>query len=67
MRIVEIFDEQTKLWREVEFSQLCEGDIFRIFDDDGRYINQVDGNNVCIAMGSPYINNDGILTVKTLY
>ena len=67
LRVIEIFDEQTKLWREVEFFELCVGDIFRIFDDGERYVNRFDGNNVWMAVGSPYKNNDGIWTIKTLY
>lgn len=66
-RKIEMFDQQTKEWKEVEFSNLCDGDIFRIFDNGERYINKLDGNNVWIAIGAPYINDAGILTIKTLY
>ncbi len=67
MRIIEMYNKETGYWDQVEFEKLNEGDIFRIFDDGERYINKTDGNNVWIATGVPYLNENNIWTIDTLY
>lgn len=67
MRIIEKFNKETKVWEEIEFPALVNGDIFRIIDDGERYINKADGNNVWIATGDPYLNKDEIWAIDTLY
>jgi len=67
MRRVERFNKETGCWDEAEFKNLIIGDIFRLFDDEERYVNNIDGNNVWIAKCEPYIDNDGIWVINTLY
>jgi len=66
-RIIERFNIITGNWDVINFADLVDKDIFRIFDLGIRYINKNDGNNVWISKGEPYINNDGILTIQTIY
>lgn len=65
-RYIEIFSEVTNKWEKTEFALLRNGDIFRIFDGETRYVNEDTGDNIWVAVGSPYVNK-GILTVKTLF
>ena len=67
MRRTERLNKETKNWDCVEFQELKDGDVFRLFDNEERYINKADGNNVWIAKGIPYLNNDNIWTVDTIY
>lgn len=69
MRKIEGYNRNSLNWEEVKFGNLSKGDVFRIFDDCERYVNTSDGNNVWIAISEPYINldNDGVLTIDTLY
>lgn len=67
MRLIERFNKEINKWEEIEFKNLIPGDIFRIFDNGERYINKTDGNNVWITKGKPYLNEDEIWTVDTLY
>jgi hypothetical protein len=66
-RYIEVFSDIESKWRKTEFALLRNGDIFRIFDGETRYVNEDTGDNVWVAIGSPYINKDGILTVQTLF
>lgn len=67
MRIIGVFNKKTGFWDTVEFKDLKNDDIFRIFDNGERYVNPKDGNNVWIATSDPYQNIEGILTIDTLY
>lgn len=66
-RTIEKFEKETGCWESISFDKLVDGDIFRIFDGDKRYVNIGDGNNVWIAEGTPYINADGVLSIQTIY
>ena len=66
-RIVEIFNKEKSAWEEIEFSNLEVGSIFRFFDNGERYVNKNDGNNVWVATSKPYLNDDGVLQIDTLY
>ncbi len=67
MRTVEKFDVGELQWVEIPFETLVEGDVFRFFDDGERYVNKADGNNVWIATSLPYINDEGVWAITTLY
>jgi hypothetical protein len=67
MRRVEKFNKKLEVWFEIEFKDLVNGDIFRLYDDGIRYINSEDGNNVWIVKGLPFVNKEGIWSVHTLY
>jgi len=67
MRKIERFNKETGLWESIDFQHLIEGDIFRIFDGEERYVNKADGNNVWIAKGKPYLNIGEVWTIDTLY
>ena len=66
-RTIERFDKESGKWMETKFSNLTNGDIFRIFDLGERYVNTKDGNNVWIAKGDPFLNKDNIWAIHTLY
>jgi len=66
-RTIQRFNIETSSWEDVSFENLVDKDIFRIFDLNERYVNQNDGNNVWIAIGNPYLNDDGIYSIKTVY
>lgn len=67
MRIIEKFNRAINIWEEIKFEKLIDGDIFRIFDNGERYVNKSDGNNVWVAIGEPYLNEDNVWTIKTIY
>jgi hypothetical protein len=67
VRTIEIFNKYNGKWEDIDFQHLVNGDIFRIFDGGERYINKEDGNNIWIATGNPYLNEDKIWTINTLY
>ena len=66
-RMIWIFRKDSRRWHESKFEDLKDGDIFRIDDGGERYFNPETGDNIWIAVGEPYTNDDGIWTVKTLY
>lgn len=66
-RSVWVFDLTTRKWVRWKFANLKSGDIFKITDGDERYTNWETGDSVWIAEGEPYQNEDGVLTIKTLY
>jgi hypothetical protein len=53
-------------WTKKSFTDLNDGDIFRIFDAGERYFNSETGDNIWIAVGEPYLKNN-IWTINTLY
>ncbi len=67
MRTVERFNKEIGHWEKIDFQNLNDGDIFRLFDDGERYFNKTDGNNIWIAKGKPYLNKHGIWTIDTIY
>lgn len=67
MRIIEKFNRTTDQWEVIDFGNLDEGDIFRIYDNGERYINTADGNNVWISTSKPYLTEDCIFTIDTIY
>jgi hypothetical protein len=67
MRKIEKYNPDNGNWESLEFQELVDGDIFRIFDNEQRYVNQADGNNVWIATSNPYLNESKIWTISTLY
>ena len=66
-RTGEKWNIELKEWESIEFKTLIKGDVFRLFDDGERYVNEKDGNNVWIATGSPFICNEGVWAIDTLY
>lgn len=66
-RTVWVFAEEVDKWIEISFKALKHGNIFRIDDGETRYSNPDTGDNIWIAVGKPYKNDDGIWTIKTLY
>jgi hypothetical protein len=66
-RVIERFNALTDDWKEIPFNTLMVGDIFRIFDNGERYVDKSNGNNVWIATSEPYLNEDSIWTIQTLY
>lgn len=51
-------------WEPVEFMELTVGDIFRIYEQDGEPVMNQKGHKEWIAAGKPYIDKDGIPTIK---
>ena len=66
MRIIEVFNKELNNWIVTPFENLRVADIFRIFDDGERYIDE-NKNSVWIVDSTPYHNGDGQLTINTLY
>ena len=66
-RRIEIYSKNYGTWMDIAFEDLRQDDIFRIFDDNERYNDSFTGNNVWIAISKPYLNDEGIFTVNTLY
>jgi hypothetical protein len=66
-RTIRVFLRNSGNWSKCEFEDLKDGDIFKIYDGEERYSNPETGDNVWIAVGEPYRNEDGIWTIKTLY
>ena len=62
MRIFQVF--KNKQWIDIKIDDLKDGDIIRIFDDNERYINEIDNSNTWKVKGACYTNKDGIKTVK---
>ena len=60
MRTAEKYDAENNEWVESTFLDLKNGDLFRFFDDDKRYVNSNDDSNAWMICGEPYINDDGI-------
>lgn len=67
MRTIEKFDKSDNEWIKAPFKSLKNGDVFRIFDNNKRYVNEEDGNNVWIAISDFYQREDGMITIDTLY
>lgn len=66
MRVIEVFDRDINNWIVTPFENLKVADVFRIFDNGERLIDE-NKNSVWIADSLPYHNEDGILTILTLY
>ena len=66
MRRIEVFDKRFKKWMDVPMETIGDGDIFRIFDGDRRHIDGL-GNNVWVATGDSYMNENGVIIVDTVY
>lgn len=66
-RRIEKFNRFNGKWESISFQYLVEGDIFRIFDDNERYVNKTDGNNIWIALDDPYLDDNKVWTINTLY
>lgn len=65
--VVEVFDNHTKCWRKTDMRLLCKGNIFRMYESDGRRKQDSQGNNVFVAASDAYKNPDGIWQVSTIY
>jgi len=63
MRVIERYNRIVKMWFKVDLKDLREGNIFRIYDNEKRYINRLNGSSVWIATGDPYQNDTGIWTI----
>jgi hypothetical protein len=49
----------TGYWDEVKFTDLRKGDIFRLWDPDGKPDHMVDGyHDVCVALADPLPQDD---------
>lgn len=51
-------------WEPVLFMELTRGDIFRMYEQDGEPVIDQKGHKEWIAASKPYINKDGIPTIK---
>jgi hypothetical protein len=45
-------------WKSVDFANLKDGDRFKLFESDDTFVGEY------FAVGSPYINEDRIWTIK---
>ncbi len=52
-------------WEESYFMDLNNGDIFRFFDNGGRYTNMNNNSNVWMALGEAWLNEEEIPIIKT--
>lgn len=59
LRHVEVYKDG--VWREMKFSSIRKGDVFRLFEDDAREVRDPQGNTTFIALkdANPYDNPDG--------
>ena len=51
---------QNNEWTKVAFENLKEGDVFRLFEEDG---SDVDGGEICKATSAPF-EDDDVITIK---
>jgi len=59
-------DIETKEYKPIDFNDLKKNDIFIFFHDGIRYADTNTGDNVWIADGTPYLNEDGIQEIQTV-
>lgn len=52
-------------WTPKHFTELKEGDIFRLFEEDGTPVRDSKGRSVWLASSAPYFDDRGVLTVDT--
>jgi hypothetical protein len=52
-------------WKTIDFSELKHGDKFRLFDL-GRAVIDEKGETFWFAIGAPFKNKDGILTINAI-
>lgn len=54
-------------WAELEFMDLKEGDLFRMFEPTGERVEGLDyfaGTNEWVCTTGPYLRDDGVWTVN---
>lgn len=61
-RIAERLNLKNSKWEEIPFEKLCDGDIFRLLQDDGA-VTDKEGNSVWIARGEPYLSEENVLQI----
>jgi len=54
---------RNKEWKEIPLKKLKDKDMFQVFEKDGTQVSS-DGIIEFQAMGNPYINNEGLWTIK---
>ena len=62
MRKVEVFRDEG--WTEINFSELGEGDKFRLFESTGEKVVDPKGRGVWIASGKPFLNKYDDMTIN---
>ncbi|MFB5758995.1 hypothetical protein [Paenibacillus medicaginis] len=53
-------------WQTIEFRELKQGDAFRMFEPNGEPVVDMKGRCEFLAMGKPYLNEDGIWQINTV-
>jgi hypothetical protein len=53
---------KSNTWKEIDFKDLKENDIFRLFEPTGESVKDIDGSTKFAAMCDAYQNEDGIWT-----
>jgi hypothetical protein len=52
------------IWTSCKFSELKNGDKFRMYEADGQLEEDINGRTEFVATSNPYSNKDGILTIN---
>lgn len=53
-------------WHDIEFKELKNGDIFRMFESTGGPVLDKNGNWEFVANCDAYLNEDGIWTIEIM-
>lgn len=53
-------------WIEIEFYELKEDDIFRMFESTGEEVYNNNGENILVALSDAFVGENGILTIRIL-
>lgn len=61
----QIFRQEFGKLKKIDFSELKEGDYFRIVDKGPEEKNYQNGETLFVATSDPYKNKEGIMTVDT--
>lgn len=54
-------------WYKRAFTDLKKGDVFKLFESDGKPVKDEKGQEVLFALSDVYKNPDGIDTIKCRY
>jgi len=63
-RVTELFTEEG--WQDIEFADLVEGDIFRMFEDNYKQnpVISEDGCDIFIATSNPFIGDNQVYEIE---
>lgn len=53
-------------WIEIEFYELKEDDIFRVFESTGEEVRNDHEENILVALTDAFVGENGVLTIKIL-